>query len=377
MRQGIFVLRDPGLEPPFPIPDACLEARLPEGSEVLFAAVTGSRLYGTSTPQSDIDVRGIALPPAPYHLGFAHTFEQFENKTNDTVVYSLKKFFTLAVDCNPNITELLFVPEEMSLLAGPVWREIQRNRTLFLSQRARYRFAGYATAQLHRIKTHRKWLLEPPEQKPERSDFGLPNERLIAKDQVGAFNLVLARRLEKIRRSHPLKDQLLAMEETEDLLGAIQSAQPLEGPVIEALVDMPIEMRRSLARELEYDAAKKKWDAYRAWLRTRNEERLELERRYGYDTKHAMHLFRLMREGLELLRDHRITLPRPDADELLAIRDGALPFDEVEEAADRLDAEFEVAMAESTLPKAPPLDELDQLYMSTVKSFLEQRESGS
>jgi predicted nucleotidyltransferase len=49
----------------------------------------------------------------------------------------------------------------------------------------------------------------------------------------------------------------------------------------------------------------------------------------GYDTKAAMHMIRLMGECLELLRDGRITYPRPEAELLLEIREGKWEFDDV------------------------------------------------
>ena len=49
------------------------------------------------------------------------------------------------------------------------------------------------------------------------------------------------------------------------------------------------------------DPPMKHWDSYQTWKTHRNPARAELERQHGYDTKHAMHLIRLMRMGLEVL----------------------------------------------------------------------------
>lgn len=342
---------------------------LPQGSHVLFATLAGSHLYGTQRADSDIDIRAVAIPPESCLLGFVHKFEQFESEGGDTVVFSLKKFFKLCLESNPNIVELLFAPSSLWLTGTPLWQRVLQARSLFLSRKARYRFAGYASAQLHRIKTHRKWLLDPPASKPQRADFGLPAQRLVTPDQIGAFNVVLSRRLEKIRRSHPLKEGLLKMQETSDMLGAIQSAHPLEEPLIEALSEMPRQTRQALSAELEYDAAKRKWDSYQSWLKTRNPERMKLEAKFGYDTKHAMHLFRLLGEGLELLRRGTITFPRPEAPDLLAIREGKLSFEEVQSEADRLDGQFEEAMLDSPLPSEPDAEALDRLYIEIVRDL--------
>jgi predicted nucleotidyltransferase len=54
-----------------------------------------------------------------------------------------------------------------------------------------------------------------------------------------------------------------------------------------------------LERERRFRAAQKHWQSFQRWRAERNPMRADLESRYGYDTKHAMHLIRLMRTGLE------------------------------------------------------------------------------
>jgi uncharacterized protein len=79
------------------------------GKRTIFASVHGSQAYGTATPESDIDIKGIAIPPAKYFHGFVQKFEQAEsNHPYDMVIYDLRKFMHLASQCNPNIIEILF-----------------------------------------------------------------------------------------------------------------------------------------------------------------------------------------------------------------------------------------------------------------------------
>ena len=76
----------------------------------IFECVTGSRLYGTYTPESDYDYRGVCIPPMEILL---HPFMNFDQKDSgfeeeDRAIYSLPKFFKICADSNPNIIELLF-----------------------------------------------------------------------------------------------------------------------------------------------------------------------------------------------------------------------------------------------------------------------------
>lgn len=62
--------------------------------------------------------------------------------------------------------------------------------------------------------------------------------------------------------------------------------------------------------------------------RTRTVNRPELVAKYGYDTKFAMHALRLGYEGIELMTDHRLTLPvaEPDLSTLRAVRSGQIDY---------------------------------------------------
>jgi hypothetical protein len=98
-------------------------------------------------------------------------------------------------------------------------------------------------------------------------------------------------------------------------------------------------------------------------LARRNPARAALEARYGFDTKHAMHLVRLLRMGREVLERGEVVVHRPDAAELLAIRHGEWPFTRVVAEAHELLAALEAAIAGSPLPEAPDERAADELVV--------------
>src|SRR5277367_734001 len=61
----------------------------------------------------------------------------------------------------------------------------------------------------------------------------------------------------------------------------------------------------------------------------RNVHRADLEQKHGYDTKYAMHVARLFGEAKELLETGHISLPRPNREELIAIRNGKYSLREI------------------------------------------------
>lgn len=62
--------------------------------------------------------------------------------------------------------------------------------------------------------------------------------------------------------------------------------------------------------------------------RLNNTGRIALIEKHGYDTKMFMHAVRIFRMGAEALLTGEITVKRPDAAELLEIRDGKYTFEE-------------------------------------------------
>ena len=129
----------------------------------------GSEAYGVSSNNSDIDVYGICLPPKDLvfpHLageipGFGRQLKRFEqwqehhikvhDKEYDFQVFSIVKFFQLAMENNPNVLDALFVPRRCVLSSTQVGETIRENRKLFLHKGSWHKLKGYAYSQLHKI----------------------------------------------------------------------------------------------------------------------------------------------------------------------------------------------------------------------------------
>lgn len=300
----------------------------------IFEATTGSYLYGTALPESDVDTRGVFIPSEKYFLGFHNRIEQIEENKQDIVHYDIRKFMALCLDCNPNIIELLFIPNNFTQIKTPEWDEIIAHKSLFLSKKARYTFTGYAISQLHRIKQHRNWLLNPIKEQPKRSNFGLPeNKTLVTKDQLNAYSELAINYDKNIVEDYKLDINTLDV----------------------------------LQREKAYLNANKQWQQYLEWQKNRNPKRAELEAKSGYDCKHAMHCYRLIEEGKELLLTGNIEFPRPNAKILLDIRNGKYSYDELMTLIGNIDAQFDEYYEKSALPHSPNHEEADKLCISLVK----------
>lgn len=120
------------------------------GNNIILIGLGGSYAYGTNVEGSDIDIRGVALNSKEEILGAAN-FEQVIDNPTDTTIYSLRKIISLLTSCNPNTCEILGLKPDHYLYLSPIGQELLDNKKLFLSQRAKYSFGGYAFSQMRRL----------------------------------------------------------------------------------------------------------------------------------------------------------------------------------------------------------------------------------
>ena len=111
---------------------------------IVLLVVAGSHGYGLNTEESDLDIRGISMGTLDSILGL-ESFDVFDDKKTDTVIYSMKRFMELAMKGAPNVLEILFSnPENILYCDRKIGKMLLDNRDIFLSKRIYYSFKGYA-----------------------------------------------------------------------------------------------------------------------------------------------------------------------------------------------------------------------------------------
>jgi len=338
--------------------------------KAILLVLGGSHAYGMATKDSDEDERGIVIGPIESYLGLSN-FEQAEDKVNDGVIYELKKFCKLALDANPNIWDLFWSEEVRHITkAGEILKD---NRDLFLSRKARFSFAGYAFSQLKRIKTHRGYLIgNHPKFAPDPLDFGIDPTWKIGKDELYAINALADSMIDAIeeniyRNAYSIGDDgrvTLNKETMREIVISTIAEEKKEETA--AIFGLSKEIMTAYSRVKAYQAANRDWRKYQDWKKNRNPKRAVIENKFGYDTKHAMHLVRLLRMGREILEDGVVNVKRPDAEELLAIRNGSWTYEQLEEFADREDLSFQTLYDKSPLPKTPNFKKVEDLMMNII-----------
>ena len=102
-------------------------------------------------------------------------------------------------------------------------------------------------------------------------------------------------------------------------------------------------------------------------------KRKGLVEKYGYDCKNAAHLIRLLRMGIEFLRNGQLYVHRQDAEQLLAIKRGEWALEQVKAEAEQGFKTAEEAYSSSTLPTGPDMDRINELAVEVVQLALEAR----
>jgi len=222
--------------------------------------VGGSQAYGTATEDSDIDYRGVVIPPKSYFLGLDR-FEQYENTNPDIVYYDIRKMVSLALSGNPNILECLYADEYLSIT--PYGTRLLTIRNEFLARNCTRAYMGYAQQQLKRLNT-------------------------------------------------------------------------------------------------------------RSALGSRTEKRMALIEKYQYDTKYALHVFRLLKTGIEILKEGVLRVKRPDASFLLDVRYGKYTIEEVNSLAEELIEEMRRVEKTSKLPEKPDYHKVNKIVAEIVEDYLKE-----
>lgn len=339
----------------------------------IFLCRHGSHAYNTNTPESDEDFKGVAIAPREVYLGFSKTWEQAESKEPDLVIYELRKFFRLASENNPNIFECLWVSSSDYILVAPLGEKLLANRDLFLSKKVKHTFSGFAASQLKRMKAHRRWLLSPVTHKPTREEYGLPERTLVPADQLMTAEAAIRKEMDSWELDLSGLDdaqRIALLEKIAKVISDLQISDDTKPRRAGRLLGFDENMIEVLDRERKYTTALREWQQYNEWKTKRNPKRAALEAKMGFDGKHAMHLCRLLKMCREILTTGKVIVKRPDAEELLAIRNGAWSYDQIVEWAEQQDKEMQELVKTSPLPKTPDLAKLDELCINLIEASL-------
>lgn len=362
-----------------------------QSGRIIFECVSGSHAYGLSTPKSDIDIRGIYVNPPTEYLGLLDASKQISDEKNDTTYYSLRRIFELLQTANPNIIEMLWMPEDCIKINSSIMEKIITNRGLFISKKCYHSHSGYAYAQIKKAKGQNKKVHNPmPEEMPKKEDFcriipsfamdteflreeslkqnvplcpcrplSLPN--CVAKDG-GFFDL----RLFHVSALEHVSDTYRLYMYGEEAKGVFRGDDML---VCESIpIDDELDKFAGLLiyNKHEYDKALKDWHSYWDWMKNRNEHRwIDQEKgKLNYDQKNMTHCMRLLMSGENILScGHPIVRFEGEQLEYLRnIRAGNFEYEEIMAEVDSRMETLEKLYETSKIPHSVNVKKIDELY---------------
>lgn len=123
---------------------------------VILQGIVGSTAYGLAREGSDVDRLGIFMAPSEEFFGLNPPVGKrasiVKHEPEDLTLHEVGKFCSLALQCNPTILELLWIPASLIEVDSAPGFELIGMREVFLSrQRVRDAYFGYATQQFSRL----------------------------------------------------------------------------------------------------------------------------------------------------------------------------------------------------------------------------------
>jgi hypothetical protein len=310
----------------------------------------GSHLFGTNTPDSDLDYKEVYLPSGRDIIlqrvtrARASAPSKAPGEKNsagdvDTQSFSLQKFFSMIVEGDVIGLELLFAPPSHVTYEHEVFASIRDRREIFFSKNIRG-YVGYCRSQA--------------------AKYGIRGSRVAA--LRGILDLLSKHlsqtRLRDVSQSR-LRDVLPELTEFTQRTEHTSLVEVVNRENGVAMLHLEVCNRKSPMSNTVLETLKiyqKAFDEY-------GHRALAAERNEGVDWKAMSHAVRVGQQAIEFLNTGHITFPRPNAEILLRIKRGLVPYVEVaEELVDLLEM-VEEAARRSTLPESADLRAVDELIV--------------
>jgi predicted nucleotidyltransferase len=310
----------------------------------------GAHLYGTSTPQSDLDIKGVYLPSARNILLQQVKPVVSENRpkmhgeknTSDDVdheAYSLQRYLEFLTQGQAVALDMLFAPD-WAMIKPPdqVWLDIQKIAPKLITKR---------TTSL--VKYCRK----------QANKYGIKGSRVAA----SRIALDIFRNSEKKYGSQEklevIYDDLKQAIDSNEFLRFIEGKRT-DGDTVKyfEVCGKKIMLTASIKNAIE--VSQKLVDEY-------GQRALAAERNEGVDWKALSHAVRVANEAIELFDTGHITFPRPEAQQLLLIKQGKIEYQQVAEKIEQLLVGMELTAQKSNLPDAIDINLIDDFVAKHYK----------
>ena len=332
--------------------------------KIIFKTIVGSQAYGTSTKNSDLDIKGVYIQDIDDIISFNY-LEQFEvNK--DECYFEVRRFLQLLESANPTVLEMLFMPKDCVLENSAEFELIFKKREKFLTKRCYHSFAGYAIAQIKKAKALDKKM----NWEQDRIERKLPLDFCyiyLNGKTYSAFEYLESKNLKVencglVKLNH-LKDcYALYYSEKEGIYNGLFSENGNDVKLSSVLKgENPIGMM--YFNKENYSKHCKDYLEYTEWLNSRNVQRYVDIKGHNQkiDGKNLLHCRRLLDVASEIAELKTINVRRPNAEYLLKIRKGEVDLETI-----ILKAEEDILKLDELYKKSDLPDEVDHEFVNEL-----------
>ena len=384
-----------------------IESKSP-GSIPLYLVIRGSHAYGTNIPTSDTDYSGVFVQNLDSILGMSYV-DQINDDKNDIVIYELRRFLELLAKNNPTVLELLNTPEDCVIYKHPLFDKILENKDNLLTKICANSFGGYAKEQISKAKGQNKkqnW----EKDKVTRKDvldfcYVIEGEKSIPwkvwnedfqydEKFIGIVNVPNARDIYAVyfdEIAHMCFSESVPENVRESAKYLRKESELSMGFGYKGLVKTGEGATSAESNQLRLSSIPKgeipiciitynkdgytqhcnDYKSYQTWLDQRNEQRWVDVESHGQkiDGKNMMHCRRLMDMAREIAEGKGIVVRRPNAQELIDIRQGKVDLQTLIEHVESEIKEIDLLYKNSTLPDKVDMNLVEQILINIRKEI--------
>jgi len=313
-------------------------------TKLLFKTVFGSHLYGTDTPKSDNDFRGVFIPTTlrEHYDRKNSIFERTKKYCNakntsddlDVEFYNLKFFMEMATDGKTPAVDMLHSPKNMWCVYTPIWEFIHKNRSMFYSKKM-ISFVGYAQQQA--------------------AKYGLKGSRLHS-----------AMKISDLLHSYPIDDNLNQHDEIPTIVSNIKHAAIVvhtDGLKYLTVCDkmVPFTSRIKYACDIV--------DKFIEKYGGRAKQALVNE---GVDWKAISHAFRSAFQIKELVKTNDLKYPLKDRNFLIDVKLGKYTYNDISKRLEDSIDEARELIIKSSWPETCRKSFWDNVFFTYAETELER-----
>lgn len=340
-----------------------------------FLFLGGSQAYGTTHEGSDEDIRGVFFAPA---FMLTNPFIDFKTGTvkhtghEDTVLWEMGEFMR-GLTTSPDKMDALFAPKDCWVKKpGSAMQLLIKNREAFLTQKIAQALLGHGRRDLAILKKG----VKPTKAalvKPDPLDY-LFTDTDMTKKLASDFPIKESGGGGMYLESKNSRGDQVIYNLYQNPRGKLVAGEGNLAPTRKGSVPAGSEFIQTVCYDRRgFDDANR---AYRDRLVApeRSSAKAALAELHGFDTKTAANSLRCIRMAHELVMEGKYQVRRPDAQELLDIRNHASrPLESILKEAQTLNDSALEWMSSSPLPADVDYERLSKLHESLYRTYITRK----